>query len=170
MKRTLLMLAALLLVSPAVWAHNGLRSVPMSEVAALAHSVERSARHVHRAAEARSHHLTSAESVALARLHALERAARHFHRQTERFHRHPVHTAHDYRRLVTAYYRAADGFRTLHADRHVRADWRQVQIDMNRLMFLYGDRRSVAFRLRPHRWGHGHYSGPVHDRHIRIPR
>lgn len=153
MTRFPIMTAALALLVPAAAGAAHPEPGQMERVAILAHQVEDAARHVHRAAERRSHHGDYWEERGLVRLHEFEDSARHFHRQVESYRADPYHTEADFRRLVRSYRRAQEGLHWIHPDRHVRRDFRRAEQAMEELMWVYGyDEGYYDRRYRHPRW------------------
>jgi len=104
-------------------------------IAALAHNVEQKATHLHKWAEARSHHFTYREERALGNLHRFAEKARHFHRAVEAWRGGP-HLKRDFYRLLNVWYRVDGSFHYFHADRHVYNDYLELRNSLHRLRAL----------------------------------
>ncbi|MBI4346587.1 MAG: hypothetical protein HY553_07010 [Elusimicrobia bacterium] len=132
----------------------------------LAHEVQERAEHLHRWAEARSHH-GGWEERFLRACHRFEQAARHFHRQVESYRQHPSHTQSDYYQLQSAFRDVEYSINGGHVDGHVRSDFYAASSAVNELASYYRGGYDDG-----HGGGHGgdHGGWEPYPRHPRPPR
>lgn len=135
-------------------------------IARAAHIVDEKAAHLHEWAEARAHHGTRLEEMALEKLHKLADRARHFHEQVESWDGNDWHLRKDFYKLQNAWYRVEDTFSYLHADGPVANVYQRTRDAMYQLQALAENTRTLN-PYQPRNWweqfvhvhgpGCGHY-------------
>ena len=128
----LLATTAVLVSAPAFAGHPTPQDMP--QVRQYAHTVEDTAKQLHRIAERRARY---APRWALVALHRLEEASDHFHDQVERYMADPRHTERDWEKLVAAYRAARRAEHAIHGDQQVSRLFWQLRANMRRLTRVY---------------------------------
>lgn len=129
---------------PAAYAEQGRRQDRrLEQVQVLAHEVQEQAEHVRAEAGSLRRRLGPQENRALRRLDVLVVRARQFHREAERPRVSPDRLDDDFRALQVAWQRAAQSFRWIPGERHMRQDFQRLSQAVNRLERGY-DRLMLA--------------------------